>query len=83
MARPPSMQASEEPTVEDAHRVAGLRGVPEVCQHVDTPGLDLRRLGILVLVDDVLVDAQVHELADLVVSVGLAKGGQVLPGIAV
>ena len=66
-----------------AHRVAGLRGVPEVCQHVDTPGLDLRRLGILVLVDDVLVDAQVHELADLVVSVGLAKGGQVLPGIAV
>ena len=57
--------------------------VPQVGQHVDAAPLELGRLGILVLVDQVLVDAEVHQLVDLRLLPGLAEGGQVLAGVAV
>ena len=56
-AMPPSMQASDEPMAEHPTALALLGGVPQVGQHLDAPPLDLGRLGVLVLVDHVLVDA--------------------------
>ncbi len=50
---------------------------------MDAPALDFRRSGILVLVDHVLVDRQVHQLMDLGIKPGLAKGGEVLSCITV
>ena len=57
--------------------------VPQVGQDGDAAALDLGSLGVLVLVDEVLVDAQVHQLVDLRLLPRLAEGGQVLAGVAV
>ena len=62
---------------------AVLGRVPQVGQHVDAAALELGRLGVLVLVDEVLVDAEVHQLVDLRLLPGLAERGQVLAGVAV
>ena len=59
------------------------RRVPQVGQHVHAAPLDLGRLRVLVLVDHVLVDRQVHEPVHLRLLPGLAERGQVLTGVAV
>ena len=82
-AMPPSMQASDEPMAEQPDGSALVGGVPQVGQHVHAAALDLGRLGVLVLVDQVLVDGQVHQLVDLGLLPGLAERGQVLAGVAV
>jgi len=61
----------------------GVGRVPEIGNHVNAAGFELRHLRILFLVDHVLVDALVHELADFGLEPGLAEGGDVLPGVAV
>ena len=48
-----------------ADGLPGLGGVPQVGQDLDAAALELGRLGVLVLVDEVLVDAEVHQLVDL------------------
>ena len=58
-------------------------GVPQVGQDGHAAPLDLGRLGVLVLVDEVLVDAEVHQLVDLWLLPRLAEGGQVLARVAV
>ena len=50
---------------------------------MDAAGLELGGLRVLVLVDHVLVDGEVHDLVDLGLDPGLAEGGQVLAGVAV
>ena len=45
--------------------------------------LELGRLGILVLVDHVLVDGEIHDLVDLGLLPCLAERGQVLAGVSV
>ncbi len=70
----------------DARRADGvgrLGCVPEVGHHVHAAALDLGGLRVLVLVDHVLVDAQVHERVHLGLLPRLAEGGQVLAGVAV
>ena len=57
--------------------------MPEVGQHMDAASLDLGRLRILVLVDHVLVDALRHQLGNLRLRPRLAKGGEILAGVAV
>jgi hypothetical protein len=66
-----------------SHRVGRVRGVPEVGEHVHAAALQLGRHGVLVLVDQVLVDALVHECVHLRLLPRLAEGGQVLAGVAV
>ena len=66
-----------------AHRVGGLGRVPQVGEHVHAPPLDLRRLRVLVLVDHVLVDRQVHQPVHLGLLPRLAERRQVLAGVAV
>ena len=63
--------------------VRRFRGVPEVGEHVHATPLDLRRLRILVLVDHVLVDGEVHQPVDLRFLPRLTERRQVLAGIAV
>ena len=63
--------------------LAGLGCVPQVGQHVHAAALELGRLGVLVLVDQVLVDGDVHQAMDLGLLPRLAEGGQVLAGVAV
>ena len=82
-AMPPSMQASDDPMAEQPTGSAVVGRVPQVGQHVDAAPLELGRLGILVLVDQVLVDAEVHQLVDLRLLPGLAERGQVLARVAV
>ena len=60
-----------------------MGAVPKVGEHVDAARLDFGRLGILVLVDHVLVDGEVHDLVDLGLLPCLAEGGQVLAGVSV
>ena len=56
------MHASDEP-IADAPTVFAASGrVPQVGEHVHAAPLDLRGLRVLVLVDHVLVDRQVHQL---------------------
>ena len=50
---------------------------------MDAAILQLRRGGVFVLVDHILVDRQVHQLMDLGVEPGLAEGRQILPRVAV
>ena len=66
-----------------SHGVGGVRCVPQVSQHVHAAALKLGRVGILVLVDQVLVLTFMHQRDDVVLFPGLAEGGEVLPGIAV
>ena len=83
---PPSRRACRPPRTRwpssrPAPRSSG--GVPQVGQDGDAAALDLCRLGVLVLVDEVLVDAEVHQLVDLRLLPRLAEGGQVLARVAV
>ena len=64
-------------------RVYGVRGVPEVGQHVHAARLELGGLGILVLVDHVLVESERHDLSDLGLDPRLAERGEVLSRVAV
>jgi hypothetical protein len=73
------MQASLEPTA-DVPRVGA---VPKVGEHVDAARLEFGRLGILVLVDHVLVDGEIHDLVDLGLLPCLAKRREVLAGVSV
>ena len=57
--------------------------MPEIGEHLNAPALELSRLRVLVLVDQVLVDAQVHQTVDLGLLPGLAERGQILAGVAV
>ena len=66
-----------------AHGIVSGRGVPQVGQHMDAARLDFRDLRVFVLVDNILVDAVVHQAVDFRLLPGLAEGGQVLPGVAV
>ncbi len=52
-------------------------------QDVDAAPLQLRRLGIFVLVDEVLVGALGHELLGLALHPGRDEGGQVEAGVPV
>ena len=61
----------------------GIGGMPEVGQDAQTALLQLCRLGIFVLVDDVLVGAFLHQPARLRLHPGAHEGGQVEPGVAV
>ena len=66
-----------------ADGLLGVGRVPQVGQHVDAAPFQLGRLGVLVLVDEVLVDAEVHQVMDLWLLPRLAERGEVLAGIAV
>ena len=66
-----------------AQRVGGVRRVPEVGQDVHAARLELGRLRVLVLVDHVLVERQVHQPMDLGLEPRLAERGEVLPRVAV
>ena len=66
-----------------AERVGGVGAVPQVGEHVDAARLELGRLRILVLVDHVLVDGEIHDLVDLGLLPGLAERRQVLARVAV
>ena len=66
-----------------ADGVGRLGRVPQVGHHVDAAPLDLGGLRVLVLVDHVLVDRELHQPVDLGLLPGLAEGGQVLAGVAV
>ena len=57
--------------------------VPQVGEHVHASALDLRGLRVLVLVDHVLVDREVHQRVDLRLLPRLAERGEVLAGVAV
>ncbi len=50
---------------------------------MDAAILQLRRGGVFVLVDHVLVDRQIHQLMDLGIEPGLAERRQILPRVAV
>ena len=82
-AMPPSMHASEDPMAEQPTGSAACGRVPQVGQHVDAAPFQLGRLGVLVLVDEVLVDAEVHQVMDLWLLPGLAERGEVLARVAV
>lgn len=66
-----------------ARRGGAGGGVPQVGQDVDAAGLDLGGLRVLVLVDHVLVEADVHQAVYALVRPGGAEGGQVLRRVAV
>ena len=66
-----------------SHGVGRLGRVPQVGEHVHAAPLDLGRLRVLVLVDHVLVDRQVHQPVDRRFLPRLAERGQVLTGVAV
>ena len=57
--------------------------MPKIGEHADAAALDLGGLRILILIDQVLVDRQVHQLMHLRSLPGLAEGGQVLLGVAI
>ncbi len=59
------------------------RNVPEIGEHLDTSALELGRLRVLVLVDQVLVDTQIHQAMDLRLLPRLAERSQVLAGVSV
>jgi hypothetical protein len=50
---------------------------------VHAPRFDFGRQRILVLVDHVFVDREVHDLVDLRLFPGLAEGREILAGVAV
>ena len=50
---------------------------------MDAAALKLRRLRVLVFVDHVFVDRQIHQPVDFVFCPGLAEGREVLSGVAV
>ena len=83
IARPPSMQASLEPTA-DVPRVLAAWGLLQRSASMWTQRVSISAvLGILVLVDHVLVDGEVHDLVDLGLLPCLAEGRQVLAGVSV
>ena len=57
--------------------------MPEVGNHAHAAHFQLGALGVLVLVNHVLADAQVHELVHLLIVPGLAESGQILAGVAI
>ena len=57
--------------------------MPEVGQHVHAAGFELGGAGVLVLVDHVLVDAEVHQPVHLRLDPGLTERRQVLARVAV
>ena len=77
------MHASDDPIADAPDGVGRLRRVPQVGEHVHAAPLDLGGLRVLVLVDHVLVDRQVHQPVDLRLLPRLAERGQVLAGVAV
>ena len=52
-------------------------------QQVHAAAFDLRSCRILVLVDHILVEAEIHQLVDPIVEPRLAKRREILPGVAV
>jgi hypothetical protein len=66
-----------------AHGLARIRRMPEVGQDAQAPLLQLRGLGVFVLVDDVLVGAFLHQLAGLRLHPGAHEGGQIQAGVAI
>ena len=64
-------------------RVRGIRRVPQVGQDVHAARLELGRLRVLVLVDHVLVERQVHQPMDLGLEPRLAERREVLARVAV
>ena len=83
---PPSRPACTPPTSRWPTRrpvFAASGRVPQVGEHVHAAPLDLGGLRVLVLVDHVLVDRQVHQPVDGRLLPRLAERGQVLPGVAV
>jgi hypothetical protein len=50
---------------------------------MNTPFLDVRRLGVLVFVDHVLVEGLGHQPLDIFISPSLAEGSEVLSRVAV
>jgi len=50
---------------------------------VNTTRFELRHLRILILVDHILVDALIHQLADFRLDPRLAEGCDILPRVAV
>ena len=80
---PPSMQASDDPMAEQPTGSPSSGAFHRSASMLDTAALELGRLGVLVLVDEVLVDAEVHQLVDLRLLPGLAERGQVLARVAV
>ena len=66
-----------------AHRLAGIRRMPEVGQDPQTALFQFSGLGIFVLVDHVLLGAVLHQLQRLGLHPGAHEGGEIQAGVAV